>query len=208
MTAEKPALFNGRVLLLHRWSIDNRVFRGAYLETDYAAFIAFRDLGFPEKGKHNCFAMAALRSADGAFLLGEMGQQTANAGAIYFAAGTPDRKDVKGDRVDLAGSVLRELGEETGLTEQDVTVEPGWTVVLEGGRIALMRRVRSSLQAAVLEEQISAFLARDPDPELARMHVVRSEADIPAARMPRFQQAYLRYEFARDRESPPASSPG
>jgi hypothetical protein len=34
--------------------------------------------------------MAALRGADGAFLLGEMAPHTTNGGQIYFLAGTPD----------------------------------------------------------------------------------------------------------------------
>ena len=35
----------------------------------------------------NCFSMAALRSDDGAFLLGEMAHHTYSAGQIYFPAG-------------------------------------------------------------------------------------------------------------------------
>ena len=55
--------------------------------------------------------MAALRTRDGAFLLGEMGPHTMNAGKIYFAAGTPDRRDIFGEKVDLAASVAREMTE-------------------------------------------------------------------------------------------------
>jgi len=191
LKAAKPALFNGQVLLMHRWSVEGDVFRGAYLPTDYASFMAFRDFGFPDPGKRNCFSMAALQSADGAFLLGEMGGHTANAGAIYFAAGTPDMKDVVGDRVDLAGSVTRELQEETGLDPTTMTIAPDWTMVAESGRIALMRRMRSPLPAAELVEAVNAFLASEVEPELARVHVIRRVEEIPVNRMPPFQAAYL-----------------
>ena len=93
---------------------------GAYLETDFASFIAWRDWGFPDKTMRNCFPMAALRSSDGAFLLGVMGAHTATAGQVYFPAGTPDPNDVVGERVDLEAGVMRELPEETGLGPADV----------------------------------------------------------------------------------------
>src|SRR5207253_238426 len=47
---ERPALWNGRVLLLRRYGIDRHVFGGAFLETDFASFVAWRDWGFPDAG--------------------------------------------------------------------------------------------------------------------------------------------------------------
>ena len=87
---------------------------GAYSEADFASFVAWRDWGFPDTSVRNCFPMAALRSSDGAFLLGVMGAHTANAGHIYFAAGTPDPNDIVGDTVDLEGGVMRELDGRNG----------------------------------------------------------------------------------------------
>jgi len=101
LRADKPEMWNGRVLMMRRGEIADGVLTGAYLETDFASFIAWRDWGFPDTTMCNCFAMAALRAADGAFLLGQMGPHTATAGQIYFAAGTPDPADIAGDTVDL-----------------------------------------------------------------------------------------------------------
>ena len=93
--AQRPRLFNGRVLLLGPHALETRAdgaiaLRGACFEVDYAAFLAWRDFGFPDASVANFFATAALLSSDGAFLLGEMAEHTANAGSIYFPAGTPD----------------------------------------------------------------------------------------------------------------------
>ena len=62
----------------------------SYFETDFAAFLAWRDWGFPDESVFNGFGMGALRCTDGAYVLGEMGAHTANAGRIYFPSGTPD----------------------------------------------------------------------------------------------------------------------
>ena len=197
-SAGNPALFNGRVLLLHRGGVERdadgaAVFRGAYLQTEFKAFMAWRDFGFPPPAMRNGFAMAALMSCDGAFLLGEMGAHTANPGKIYFAAGTPDLNDIVGDKVDLAGSVMRELGEETGLTALDVAADDGWTLVLHGPRVACMKRLRSTLPALDLQARIHANLAAQAEPELARMHVCRKRGDVDEARMPEFMRAYLEH---------------
>ena len=190
LRVEKPDMWNGRVLLMRRGDIADGVLAGAYLETDFASFIAWRDWGFPDTTMCNCFAMAALRAADGAFLLGQMGPHTATAGQIYFAAGTPDPADIVGDTVDLERGVIRELTEETGLTFADVTPQPGWTATPLGQRIALMKIVQARDDAESLRERIRTNIARQQAAELADIHVVRTPDDFDP-RMPAYVRAYL-----------------
>ena len=190
LRAEKPQMWNGRVLLLRREEIVGSLLSGAYSEVDFASFVAWRDWDFPDKSVRNCFAMAALRSADGAFLLGEMGAHTATAGQIYFPAGTPDRHDLVGDTVDLERGVMRELAEETGLTLADVVPEAGWTAVLHGQRTALMKIVEARVSADALAERIRAFLSSQTQPELADVHIVRTLGDLRPS-MPAFVTAFL-----------------
>jgi 8-oxo-dGTP pyrophosphatase MutT (NUDIX family) len=190
----RPALWNGRVLLLHQWSLADGVFRGAYLETDFASFIAWRDWDFPDPTVRNSFSMGALQAADGAFLLGVMGAHTANAGKIYFPCGTPDPNDIAGDRVDLDGSVRRELAEETGLDAATLNLEPGWTTVFAGPRIAQIKVLRSDETAAVLRARIMDHLRQEPQPELADIRIVRGPADLDPM-MPAFVVAFLRHRW-------------
>jgi 8-oxo-dGTP pyrophosphatase MutT (NUDIX family) len=192
LSARNPALFDGRVLVLASGGIDGDVFRASYLETGFSRFIAWRDFGFPDLTIRNAFAMAALRSADGAFLLGVMGPHTANSGKVYFPAGTPDLSDVIGDRVDLAGSVRRELEEETGLSAADVSFADDWSVVTHGQRIALMRLVQAHEDATPLRARILDELSRQSEPELADIRIVREIPDLDEAVMPPFVCAYLR----------------
>jgi hypothetical protein len=200
--AAQPSLFNGRVLLLGSHGFTTRtdggvVLTGEYFETDFAAFLAWRDFGFPDEGVCNCFSMAALRAADGAFLLGEMGAHTATAGAIYFAAGTPDRQDVFGERVDLTASVKRELREETGLSAEDTRYENAWVVVHAPPRIACMKIMSLPMLAEAAKARIEAFLASETKPELARMHIARRAGDVDPTRAPAFIQDFLSYAFAQ-----------
>lgn len=194
-TARTPALFNGTVLIQHRGTREGRVFRAGYAPTEYRSFLGWTRLGHPPPLVRNGFAMAALQARDGAFLLGEMGPHTANAGKIYFAAGTPDLEDVVDGRVDLAGSVLREMTEETGLLPAEVTVEPRWTSVMGRARIAFMRPVRIDLPAEEARALMLARMQTLEEDELADIHIVRGPDDLDEARMPPFQLAFLRHAF-------------
>jgi 8-oxo-dGTP pyrophosphatase MutT (NUDIX family) len=187
---DKPAVWNGRVLLLAEYQLSGTTFSGAYLETDFASFISWRDWHYPDAAMHNCFGLGALRAAGGEFVVGVMGAHTANAGRIYFPGGTPDPNDVFDGWVDLERSVLRELGEETGLTTDDVEVEPGWHTVMTDRRIAMMKPMRARLPVAALIERVRAHLAQEAEPELADLRIVRGPADFDP-RMPEFLRTYL-----------------
>jgi 8-oxo-dGTP pyrophosphatase MutT (NUDIX family) len=187
----KPALWNGRVLLMCRQVIAGGVFRGAYLEADYASFAAWAQWGWKPTGVYDCFGAAALRAADGAFLLGVMGAHTLHAGRIYFPSGTPDPNDVVGGTVDLERSVRRELKEETSLDASEFTEEPGWTTVVDPALIAQIKVFQSSLDAGSLRRKILAGLAQEKQPEFSDIRIVRGPADFDAA-MPRFVTAYLK----------------
>jgi len=194
--AEKPGLWNGRILMMHRWALDGATFRGAYTEVDFASLLAWRDFGFADRAMFNCFGMAALRSSDGAYMLGEMASTTANAGRIYFPAGTPELADVTDGKVDLVANVLRELGEETGVAAGEVGIADRWTFIPSGQRLALMLELQARESADDLRARIIAHFPNDPHRELADIHIVRSLADVDEARMPPWIVAYFRHIWA------------
>jgi len=199
ISAGKPAMFNGRVMLQHRAAIEDGVCRAGYFETDYAAFMSWRDFGHPGPVIRNGFAMAALRAADGAFLLGKMGEHTANPGKIYFAAGTPDREDVRDDgSLDLAGSVTRELCEETGLTLGEIDVEDSWTAVIQEGRIAFMRPVSVPLPADEARALMLSRMAEQEEPELSDIVVLRTLAECESYDLPPFMRRYLAHIYGQN----------
>ena len=192
---EKPKMWNGRVLLGRNPVFAGNRFTACYFETDFASFLAWRDWGFPDKGVFNGFGMGALRCSDGAFVLGEMSQHTANAGRIYFPSGTPDLNDVIDGMVDISGSVARELEEETGLMPGDYRSETDWHCIYTGRAVAMMRLLHVDMPGEALRAKIMGNLALQQSPELSAIHLVRGTRDLTAA-MPRFVTAFIEAQLS------------
>ena len=192
---ERPGIWNGRVLLARGGEFAEGCFSARYFETDFASFLAWRDWGFPDSDVFNGFGMGALRAADGAFVMGEMAGHTANAGRIYFPAGTPDLDDLKGGAVDIAGSVVREVEEETGLTPADYRLDPHWDCVVTSASVAMMRLLHVEMPGEDIRARIEANLAAQTEPELAAIHLVRHVGDFTAT-MPHFVTAFVAQHFA------------
>jgi 8-oxo-dGTP pyrophosphatase MutT (NUDIX family) len=199
LVASNPHLFNGTVLMQHRWDIRDGVYHAAYGPVDYASFLVWREMGFPGSPRRNGFAMAALQSTDNAFVLGVMGAHTANAGRTYFPGGTPDMSDVTADgRVDLTASMTRELYEETGLRPDEVQIDDDWVVVLDGMRAAFLKPARVIYDGATAQRVIEERLATMVEPELSGILLVRSAAEIDMALTPPFAADYMLQVFSEN----------
>jgi 8-oxo-dGTP pyrophosphatase MutT (NUDIX family) len=189
---QRSGTWNGRVLLLQRYAIAGAALRGACFEADYASFCAWRDWKFPDANVYNVFAAAALRSADGAFVVGEMAQSTANAGLLTFPCGTPEPADLDATgTLDLGANLGRELMEETGLPIAELEPGPDWTMVRDRCYLALVRQVVAPQDAEVLRARIVRHLAHEHAPEFVGIRIVRSARDLDPS-MPGFVTAYLR----------------
>jgi 8-oxo-dGTP pyrophosphatase MutT (NUDIX family) len=196
---DKPKMFNGTVLMQHRWRLQDGVYTAGYSPVDYASFLSWHHFGFPGSPRRNGFAMAALRANDGAFILGVMGDHTANAGKIYFPGGTPDMSDVTTDnRVDLATSMTRELFEETGLNATEITIDEQWVLVTSAQRAAFMKNTRLKVNAKTAREMILDRLATQTDQELSDIAIVRAPEDINLEKTPAFAADFMRSIFAEE----------
>lgn len=188
---ERPGVWNGRVLMLNRREISEQALHGTCFEADFASFCAWREWQWPDTGVANIFAAAAVLSADGAYLVGEMASDTAAAGKLYFPCGTPEPADLDANGVlDLEGNVRRELLEETGLDAAEFIAEPGWSLVRDGGYIALLKTLKARQSARELHDRVMRYLESEHHPELAGIRMLRSPADFDP-RMPRFVTAFL-----------------
>jgi 8-oxo-dGTP pyrophosphatase MutT (NUDIX family) len=195
-TAGKPQMFNGRVLLLQDVVFEQDLCRNTYFEVDYADFVAWIDKGYPDPAIANGFPMGALRGSDGAYICGVMGNGTTNAGRVYFPAGTPDLSDLRPDGiVDLATSLTRELAEETGLQESDYHVDDEWIIVHRWPTIALLRMATLTMTAEEGAAKIRANIARQHEPELQDVRIIRGPEDIDPERMPLFLHSFFGWVF-------------
>jgi 8-oxo-dGTP pyrophosphatase MutT (NUDIX family) len=194
---ERSGVWNGRILLLNRYAICDGALRGACFETDFASLCAWRDWEFPDRSVYNIYAAAALRGANGGFLVGQMAPGTANAGMLYFPCGTPEPHDVAaGGGLDLAGNLARELLEETGLAIGACRCESGWTLVRDGCYLGVLKLVTAPQPAEELRARILHYIGGEKRPEFTDIRILRSCADFHPS-MPRFVPAYLRDFWSR-----------
>jgi len=143
---------------------------------------------------HDCFGAGAILGSDGGFLLGLMSPRTLNAGQIYFPCGTPDPSDIIDGKVDLDFSVRREVKEETGFSVEEFEAEPGWTMVVDGVLIALIKVFRSRQTADELRKRALAHLAAETHPELADIRIARGPGDFDP-NMRGFVRAFLEHRW-------------
>jgi 8-oxo-dGTP pyrophosphatase MutT (NUDIX family) len=188
----RPQMFDGEVLLAKAPRRNGPVLELRFFPVRFSAFFAFKEAGFPDESAVNVFAMAAVRCRDGRFLLGEMGAHTANPGQIYFPSGTPDRSDMTpGGAVDLAGSVLRELAEETGLEPAGDAVVGDWHMLHQPGQIALMRPISFPADSSDVLARVRGTLAAQTEPEFTAVSAWLPAAAAADPRLPGFMRAYL-----------------
>ncbi|HEY0291993.1 MAG TPA: NUDIX hydrolase [Hansschlegelia sp.] len=194
--AANSGLFNGRVMLASSVEIVGGRLEARFHETGYATYLWLRAGGNAAYPTWNVFSAAAVVTSDGAVLLGRMAPHTATAGQIYFPAGTPDRDDLVGDRVDLEGSLARELMEETGLGQPIVRPTETRFVVIDRSLYACMRRFDTDLDAATLAGRVEAHFLSEERSELDQVALVRSMADLTDASPP-YVHAAIAYLLRR-----------
>jgi 8-oxo-dGTP pyrophosphatase MutT (NUDIX family) len=98
--------------------------------------------------------------------------------------------------IDLAASVRREMAEETGLHADAYEVEEGWYSVLTRPHIAHFKILHVPNTAAALRARIRDHLARDAQPELADVRIVRGPAELDPM-MPITVRTFLTYIWSQ-----------
>lgn len=191
-----PSLWNGEVLMCHSVEVEDSCLAARFLTTDYASFVAWRDWGWPDPSVRNCFGSAIVLSNDNALIYGKMSEKTLNPGQVYPPGGSLEPRDITADGfVDVEGSLVRELEEETGLKACDAH-SGEWLVVFEDLRLALAKILRFDRPADAIAAAADRHIAEAKEEELAGIEVIRSASQIDP-RMPGFAAEIVRHFLER-----------
>lgn len=160
-----PRLWNGPFFMFEDVRIANGALTGTGRATDFATFLFWRDNGRPPEVTHITGTSLPVMD-DGSLFAIRMAAHTANAGNIYFPAGSFDAADVSGGWFDITGNIVRELAEETGLEFREADAETVFTAVRVAGAIHVTRRNRLPFGFAEAEERLRRHQAETGDDEI------------------------------------------
>ena len=129
---EKPKMWNGRVLLGRNPVFAGDRFSASYFETDFASFLAWRDWGFPDEASSTVLAWARCAPPTAPSCSARWASTPRMPGASIFRPARPTSTTSGTACSTFAGSVARELEEETGLTPADYRADADWHCIYTG----------------------------------------------------------------------------
>lgn len=184
--AANPKLFDGQVVLFSSLVLVEGRLAGRCHLVSYSTLLYWRAVPGMRKGEH-VFAHAVPVSADGKLLAIRMGSHTANAGQVYFAAGSFEPQDFRDGRADIDANMRREVAEETGLDLGAMRPEPALHILRWQDGTAILRRFFAAESADELAARVRAHVAGENEPEIEGPVVIGAADEAPtglASHMP------------------------
>lgn len=189
----RPALFDGRMVLLSGLTYRNRRLAGRCHAVRYATFLYWRARRVDGAG--HVYAQAVLAGRDGALLAIRMGRHTINAGRVYFASGSFEPGDVLHGRIDVEANMRREVAEETGYRLADARREAAMFALSRPEGTVIFRRYVAKETAAALAARVRAHVQGQHEPEIEEPVIIRNARDLPGGLMPQMP-ALIDWHFA------------
>ncbi len=187
-----PNYFNGIIHLIDVMESSDHHVGARLLRTDFKSYLFWRMNGWQEAGVLDGFGSALLRSSEGDILLGRQRPGHVNAGLTYLPGGFIDARDVRDDgSVDLAGSITRELAEETGLGAGELKTETGYFLTQTGPHVSFAAPITSALSTHDLKERIEDHIRAGAAPELAGIVVIKQLCDLDGLAMAHYARVLV-----------------
>ncbi|HEY6631521.1 MAG TPA: hypothetical protein VIZ90_08725 [Rhizobiaceae bacterium] len=180
--AARPAVFDGKVVLLSEFGYDRGRLFGRCHAVGYSTFLYWRKDRVATAV--HAFAHPMLVASDNALVAIRMGAHTVNAGRVYFAAGSFEPEDFPDGIVDAHGNMAREVREETGIDISTVRRgERHYVLATQHGTV-IFRRYFVDGTADEIAARIRAFVAGESEPEIEGPVIIRNAGDLPEGLMP------------------------
>lgn len=196
--AENPGFFNGTIHLLESFDLRDGHFSGRVIPTRFASFLYWRDNGYPDKSVRDCFGSALIRSNDGQYILGRQSPGHINTGLTYLPGGFIDQRDVDGDgRVDVAGSVAREMREEAGFDANLFSSPGGALLTFDDCLLSIAIEFVASTPAETLLAEGAAHLSNDAEGELEALVAIKTLADLDTLQVPGYARYLLQHVLTK-----------
>lgn len=194
--ARRPKLFDGQMILLSAAAYRAGVIEGDCHPIRFATLLHWRKNREASRGFH-VFASAMPVAGDNALVAIRMSPHTANAGRVYFAAGSFEPQDFTDGIADVAANIHREVAEETGIELDAVSRDDGYHAYCTSAGLTLIRRYYLREDGDTIASRIQAFIDADLEPEADRPVLIRSETDVPET-APAHMKPLVRWHFGGD----------
>lgn len=171
--AAKPALYDGRMLLQRKVTLEDGVIRCQAHIVPFSAYLWWRRQA-GVGGACHLFGMAVPVSRDGAIIAIRMSDHTANPGMVYCAAGSLDEHDMSDGICDIHSNMQREVLEETGLDLSTARADVNLYATRWGRFVSIFRFYHFDLTADEMLERIAEHMKTDPEQEIAGGVAIRS----------------------------------
>jgi len=150
---ENPRYFNGGTILATSIDVTAGVARINAFRSDFATYLYLRAKDWTVGGIANVFGTGLLIPDDGGLLVATGAPGTVNEGRLYLPGGFIDEQDLRGEPapdvgaaprtvVDVDCQILRELREETGLSEGALSMTGPYLIAAQPGDVSVARVVR------------------------------------------------------------------
>lgn len=176
--ASNPKLFNGRVTLASKVSFEAGILTAETHEVDFSTFLYWR-MNQSLLNAFHLFGFAVPVASGGELIAVRMGEGTANAGRVYFAAGSIERQDFVNGKLDLPACSEREVEEETGLKLGHYRRDDKVNLVRAGSAILMFRRYFLEEAVDEIERRIHSHISTEANPEIDGIVVLRSAQSLP-----------------------------
>ncbi len=177
--AANPKLFDGEVFIVERWGITEGVLEADVVETRFSAYLYWRDNGFHDGVFDEAFVTTAVMASDGGMLVARAVDGTLNAGHFVSPGGLIDKRDLGPDRlIDPAGAAMRELQEETGLTQAVARRRRGFLMARDVPYLALASVFDVRQTGAELVARVQRYIDEQDEPELLEPRILRRRDEL------------------------------